>query len=167
MVGTRRRDAEDGGGFRDLKGRSWWRRRVSRTSVLFPPDSRNFPGRGAASGGGRGRQGPLGLVVVMGRCFKGRLCSGRRRGKEVISVAVRASPSRSPRPLRPAIRPRAPSLPRPLQEAAGARAPGLRIPSSHLLPPHSWEPPLLGPSHCLKGARREGWRKTGRVGYSY
>lgn len=55
---------------------------------VMSPDIRNFPSQGAASGAGCGRPYPLGPASVMGRRFKGRLCSGRRRGR------VRLSPRR-------------------------------------------------------------------------
>lgn len=84
-------------------------------SMLFPRDQ-ELSGQG--SGAGRElwvRPSPPGPATVMGRCFKGRLCSSQRRRIEVISTAWPAFPSPSPRPLRPVMRPGAPGRPRPLQ----------------------------------------------------
>lgn len=76
---------------------------------IISPDVRNFPGQGAASGAGFWIPYPPGPAWVMGRRFKGRLCSGRR-GIEVISEARLASPSCSPRSLSP-VRSRGPGRP--------------------------------------------------------
>lgn len=154
MVRTGQRDPEAGGRISRPAGEVTAETRCWLPFGVISPDVRNFPGQGAASGAGFWIPYPPGPAWVMGRRFKGRLCSGHR-GVGVISAARLASPSSSPRSLSPAVRSRGPGRLLSLLKRPQLQPWSLPTPSSHLQLPGSWESLLLVPSQCLEVAHQE------------
>lgn len=123
----------------------------------------HFPDAGTFQAGngvwrGPGKPSPQGSTSVMGRCFKGRLCSGRRRGNEVISAAWRAFPTVAPGS---SAQPAGPELlaGRGLsrREFSGQQRHFGSF-SSNVPPPQSWESLLPVPAFpALRGGRKMGW----------